>query len=63
MSRLINSGQYFYFNSLVQVLANILPVRILPREHMDAVENDAGYCQDAKMSLNLVEDMAIIRHK
>ena len=42
MSGLINSGQYRYFNLLVQVLANILPVCILLREHMDAIENDAG---------------------
>ena len=42
MSGLINSGQYCYFNLLVQVLANILPVHILIREHMDTIENDAG---------------------
>ena len=42
MSGLINSSQYCYFNSLMQVFANILPVRILLREHMDTVENDAG---------------------
>ena len=45
MSGLQNSGQYCYFNLLMQVFANILPVCILLRELMDIMENDSGECQ------------------
>ena len=40
----MNSGQYCYFSSLCQCLANNLALRHALQEHEDAVRNDPGKC-------------------
>ena len=44
MAGIVNSGQYCYFSSLCQCLANNLALQHALQEHEDAVRNDPGKC-------------------
>ena len=42
MSGIVNSGQYCFFNALIQSLSNVYNIHRLLREHVHTLEEDEG---------------------